>query len=349
MRSWMAPPERIVRTVAVVAIAALILTVGWYGLVLLVQDGRADGPGTDVRVVERGGDYAAWVRTAGSERQHHAVSYSGEGPIDRIVLVRQSQLDALLAGGTVDVLLEVEPRTVGPRSFGTLDFQSVPSQCPPPTGGCTEESAPILVFLKGSGWRGTTSAAARTYAVQYQDDTAYGYDGPFGARVVTTSHSIHSTATWALPITYITAAIAAIATVGLAVLELRRRPTETPFLRVPSEMPTDAMLHLVRAGQLYIDGVRRSFLLAVWTIPAVTTVLLFVALPTMQAIVEEQLRFIPRLGAPTFIAFTFVVPFLALLAALFTGIAYWRTRRELRRWRELSAAFEDDARRILGA
>lgn len=349
MRSWKDRPADVARAVSVVAIAVLILTVSWYGLVLLVQDARVDGTESTVTVLEREDDYVAWIRLTGPAWQHHAVSYSGEGPIDRILIVRQAQLDAFLSGGAVEVLAEFEPRSIGGHTLGTLDLQGIPSHCPPPSGGCTEESTPLLVFLKGDSWQGATSAEARSYAVQYQQDTAFGYDGPFGARVATTSESIYSTAAWALPLAAVAALSAVLGAVTWAVLEIRRPHADAPPLRVPPEVPTDVMLHLVRAGQLYIDGVRRSFLLAFWMIPAVTIVLLFVGLPTMQAVIAQQFRFVPRVGAPTFIAFTFVVPFLAMLAGLFLGVAYVRTRQEIRRWRELSAAFEEDARHILGA
>lgn len=310
---------------------------------------------THVGVIERGDDYVAWMRVGGMS-DHASVLYWANGTPDRVALLRMGDVDRILRGDPVEAIQEFPART-GPVleriTFGRIHFDVPRPECPPPTGGCIDATVPAVVWVKGDAWRGTTTAEAQHYTILqegWEGPLVEGerHDGPVRPDAAYRSQALVAAAPAWLTTAAIAGAVALLALGAHVLLELRRQraPIVPPLPRAES---TETMLMLARVTTLYVDAIRRSFLVSLAAILAITTAVMAFGLPPVLERTSETFRHMWEVMEQHVALFVLTPLLVAFVTLVLWAVAYVGVRRELKDWRRRSRGFEDEAERIVGA
>lgn len=303
------------------------------------------------RGIEVNGDYFAYASVFGGfDGDVMAVRYMATRPThppDHVAIYRHGDLAALLRGA--DVAATHEPTPVSRSGGHLVTFPPIPADCPPPTGGCTQESVPIIVWTKGSAWKGTGESSLISYEVvetrTYGSNGFHG-DGPILYGFERESEFLVHGSRWVV----IASALAGLVAIGAAAawIVAERRALRSPHaaLRLPAPgHGTDSLLATLHLTSLYVDTIRRYFVVSAFVILFLAGATMYVALPPVLARAYGNLVWFGY--QPTEVLFVLLVPFVAAVAFVHWGIAYARVRRELARWSDLSRRFEAETARIL--
>lgn len=319
-----------------------------YALPIFVDDPR-DPPFFNYRAIERDGDFVAWAPVFGGREETAHVRWSSNATPDRVLLLRQGDVEAVLAGQDVAPLQEFAATGVFDRGMGRLSFRVPSPDCPPPTGGCIDASMPVLVWLKGDAWRGAAVADARHHQVQNQGGGAIGWEGPVGYGVSIVNARVGVMGPVWMGVGTAAAVLATLCALTFLVAQVRllRRAPRRDRLPLPAGAGTEEMLRVVRLSGLYVETIQRYFLVSAAFIGLATLAVVGLGYPPLLEAAKRQFQF----GDAMWTAFYFLaVPlWTAGIALVFWAAAYLRVRRELREWREAARGFEEDAARILGA
>ncbi|HEX2021261.1 MAG TPA: hypothetical protein VHH36_00995 [Candidatus Thermoplasmatota archaeon] len=339
------------RRVVIASALAVALCTAWMAT-LLINDPATAHPTVQMRSVERDGDYVAWTTVFAGADAHASAYYAADGRPDRVLLLRQGQVPALLAGEDVSPLrIFPPPETVFAQSTGFLDFPVPRSDCPPPTGGCLEGSVPVLAWVKGDAWRGSRVEDARLETLEREHGASS--EGPVGVIVVHSRAHI-LTFSWTLPLAAALATAVGLAATAVWVHAERRHARSRPDLGGLGFAPPDGVgaeerLRLVRLTALYVESVGRSFVVSGFAILGATALVLHLGLPLSLDVSAGHFHYVPDAGERVDTLLIGGPLTVCAFALAVWGVAYARVRREIGRWRELSDRFERDAARMLGA
>lgn len=343
--------SRAAKVAALLATALVVTAALAQGLAMAFYEGHEDIM-TTMFVVERGEDYAAWTRVF-APRDHASAFYRANETPDRILLVRLGDVDALLRGQAVEPIEEFSAtgRSLGPFTMDRLHFDVPTPDCPPPTGGCIDATVPAIVWLKGDAWRGAATTDAAYYTLLHEGWTGpvsdERHDGPIHAALAYRRASIVHAAPFWLGVAAFAGAVAVAAALAHAVLELRK-PRAPIVPSLPRAESTETMLMLARVTALYVDAIRRSFLVSLAAILAVTVAAMALALPPVLELMSRTLQHMWELAEQHAALFALTPLLAAFVALTLWAVAYVRVQRELKEWRRRARRFEDEAERIVG-
>lgn len=328
---------------AVVAVAALA-----YGWPVSVNDPIVPGV-IVVHYVEKDADYVAWVNVF-APRHVVGGSYGTNGTADRIVLLRDADLPRLLAGEDVQPIQELDVSPI----HGRIAYAPPPPDCRGPDGGCDDASQPILVFVKGSAWKGMDRAkdlrvSETTQTIGFQQTSWSGGQGPVAFGYTAAPLSTLETGRWAQPVGFAAMGLGALASLAWSLLEARATRAEgRARLTAPAGASTEEMLRLVRLTGLYVESIRRSLLVSALAIVGTVVVLLAFAVPAVLRVASEAFAYMPDAYFWTLAFFACVPPFFGLVCLAHWTVSYVRVRLELRHWRDMGDRFDRDAAALLG-
>lgn len=341
---------RLPRAILLVATAFAVVATLAYGIPLAVNDPIVPSS-SDVRYVEKDGDYVAWVQ-AFAPRHVVGASFSTNGTLDRLMLLREGDIGQFLAG---EPILPIEEFGVPAIPMGRIAYEPPPSDCPPPTGACRQESAPVLVFVRGTAWRGLDKegdgrVSQTTQTITLQETISGGTTGPVAFAYAATPLSTARAGEWTQPLGLSAMGVGLAAATWWVIAAIRSARAQAAVgIAAPPGTTTEDMLRLARLVGLYVESIGRSFLVSALAIISAVILLLALALPALMRVAWEAYAYRPDVYAWTFAFFTCVVVYLGLVVAAHWAVSYVRVRRELHHWRALADRVDAEAARIIGA
>ena len=174
----------VARARIVLAVSAVLTLVpaGLLGAVLLQEPPWKPLVPPEVHHVAKGDGYLAYAELQGAGR-HVSGWWTADGGVDRVMMVLWGDVDRLLAGEQpAEILQEWRfggkewESPFGPDGSDRGVFELRLPTCP--TGFCTAETGPVLVWLKGDDWIGTPRGDLVASPIDYQGNDAMGGSGP---------------------------------------------------------------------------------------------------------------------------------------------------------------------------
>lgn len=354
-------PRPVAWAKAILAISALLLLLStsvFAAHVLIETPWESRGSASQQRYqyVEDGRDWLAYADLGSFAGDHVSGTWTTNKGLDRMFLTRMGDVDRLLAGGTpTQIIQEWRP---GGRDWqqlsvasnhGYIEFEMPASVCPPPTGACTQESRPVVVWLRGDDWVGTPRRSLTLAYYDYQEGDAVGWQGPVGFRHAVLSDELHGLTPWYVGAVVLSALACVVSASAWAWLARRAPRQDEPDAPPFQEVGASEMLRLVRLAELYVATISRYFLLSGAFIVLATGLVMYLALPPLLADAASHYRFTAWYGNAAEITFVSVPLLVAAVAALFWAAQLRDVRRELARWRRFRQGLDEQAAAILAA